>query len=380
MGSDRVRLIIWGAFGCFGFLVFLLILKLLSRLEAASRGDGGGGTAKPRLESVPSQKRKRNPIGLLTERSAAVVPTILRDFSLAKLQEATDHFNAEKLIKIGSSGDLFAGILDEEERVVIKRMTGSSGVEEGKAADQLQAELDIHAAEWSHRRVVPLLGQCVEGEECQKFMVYKFVANGDLASALAKGRRVWSAAAEDEEEGGGGEGGSGSQPLPPSLSWITRLKIATETAEALCHLHFSCHPPVLHKDIKSSSILLTEEFEVRLGSLSYVQKVDNGAFLSYDIFCFGKILLDLISGLDISGSDDPYAEAWLSKALQYIDSGYRDGFIALIDPSLVVEEDFTREILGVAALARTCLDQNCLKSLTMKTVCQILHNPQQLVP
>ncbi|KAH9298609.1 hypothetical protein KI387_030291, partial [Taxus chinensis] len=327
MGGDRVRLVIWGTFGCFGFLVFLLILKLLTRLNEA------------KAENY-QKKSTRNPMALAlvtVQRSAAVAPTVLRDFSLAQLEAATDHFNSLNLIKIGHSGDFFAGILEGEERVVVKRMKMSADEEE------VQRELEIHGSD----AVVPLLGQAG-----LQFLVYKFVGNGDLATALAKGRRVL----EDD-----------NHTMPSSLPWITRLKIATGTARALFHLHHHSHPPLLHKDIKSSSILLTEEFEVCLGSLSSVEKVESEALLSYDIICFGRVLLDLISGLDVSGCEDPYAEAWVSKALPCIESGYSDSLVALIDPSLVVEEDFTREILGVAALARACLDPNCVKYMNMGT-------------
>lgn len=364
MEGDTVRLIIWGVFGCFGFVVFLLILRALSRLEEA---DKSAAAAKPDLEKLPSLARKRNALGALlsTERSAPVVPTILRDLSLAKLQEATDQFNALKLVKIGSSGDFFAGVLEDDEHIVVKRM------DESKSERMLQTEMEIHATQQSHRYVVPLLGQCSEAK--QRLLVYKFISKGDLATALTRCRQI-SALSDDS--------GRAEQPVSESLPWITRLKIATETAQALSYLHFNCHPPILHKDIKSSSILLTDEYEVRLGSLSHAQKVnDNGAsLLSYDIFCFGKVLLDLISGLDVSGSEDPYAEAWVIKAMPYIDSdSYSDGLLALIDPSLVVEEDFTREILGVAALARACLHPSSLKTLNMRIICQALHSPHQLL-
>ncbi|GLJ11810.1 hypothetical protein SUGI_0177610 [Cryptomeria japonica] len=346
MGSDKIRLILWGGFGCFGFLVFLLLLKFLSRLEEGRAND---------VEKAENPRKMRNPRSLVSERSAAVVPTVLRDFSVGVLEKATDNFSGLSLIKIGRSGEFFAGVMEGQEKVVVKRMkmNAEEEEEEGEWRKQVQREVEVHGSQGSDRYVVPLLGLC-----SQNMMVYKFLQNGDLATALRRGRGVVD------------------DPLAClSLPWITRLKIAYETARALCHLHYDCYPPVVHKDIKSSSILLTEEFEVRLGSLSHIQVAENEALLSNDIFCFGKVLLDLISGLDVSGSQDPYAEAWAKKALPYIDSGYTDSLLALIDPSLVVEEDFTREILGVAALARACLDPNSVKVLTMRDVCQVLHNP-----
>ncbi|KAG2631528.1 hypothetical protein PVAP13_2NG158645 [Panicum virgatum] len=54
----------------------------------------------------------------------------------------------------------------------------------------------------------------------------------------------------------------------PSLDWITRLKIATGVAEAMCFLHDECSPPLVHRDVQASSVLLDDKYEVRLGSMS----------------------------------------------------------------------------------------------------------------
>ncbi|XP_027181845.1 probable LRR receptor-like serine/threonine-protein kinase At2g16250 [Coffea eugenioides] len=99
------------------------------------------------------------------------------------------------------------------------------------------------------------------------------------------------------------------------LKWETRLKIARGVAEGLCYLHHKCDPPLVHRNIDASSILLDDDFEVRLGRLHEVctqAKETNGSRFSrgfersisgtsdatcaYDVYCFGMVLLELVTG------------------------------------------------------------------------------------
>ncbi|KAJ8491738.1 hypothetical protein OPV22_013459 [Ensete ventricosum] len=98
-----------------------------------------------------------------------------------------------------------------------------------------------------HERLVPFLGHCLRKEN-EKILVYKYVPNGDLYTALLR---------KPAPEGG-----------IHSLDWLKRLKIATGIAQVLYYLHHECSLPLVHRDIQTSSILLDDKFEVRLGSLS----------------------------------------------------------------------------------------------------------------
>ncbi|WJZ97009.1 hypothetical protein VitviT2T_015644 [Vitis vinifera] len=102
----------------------------------------------------------------------------------------------------------------------------------------------------SHMRLVPLLGHCLE-HDSEKLLVYKYMPNGDLSNSLYRVTNL-----EDDNL--------------QSLDWITRLKIAIEAVEGLSYLHHECSPPLVHRDVQASSILLDDKFEVRLGSLSEV--------------------------------------------------------------------------------------------------------------
>uniref|UniRef100_A0A804P8F6 Protein kinase domain-containing protein n=1 Tax=Zea mays TaxID=4577 RepID=A0A804P8F6_MAIZE len=165
-------------------------------------------------------------------------------FAYDQLVNATSGFGENRLIKHGHSGDLYHGVLQDGTAVVVKRITSRV-----PRKDAYLAELDLFA-KGVHETLVPLLGHCLDKEE-EKVLVYRFVRNGDLSNALHRKSR-------EENEG------------LQSLDWIKRLKIATGVAEALCYLHHECSPPMVHRDVQASSILLDDKFDVRLGSLSKV--------------------------------------------------------------------------------------------------------------
>ncbi|KAG9130185.1 hypothetical protein Leryth_018768 [Lithospermum erythrorhizon] len=166
-------------------------------------------------------------------------------FDYLQILQATGEFNNKNLIKHGHSGDLYTGLLEGEIPVVIKKVDFQSVKKEA-----YMVELDNFCKVPSHFRLVPLLGYCLEKDN-EKFLVYKYMPNGDLSSVLFRNTN-----ADDEKL--------------HSLDWITRLKIAIGAAEGLCYLHHDCTPPLVHRDVQASSILLDDKFEVRLGSLSKV--------------------------------------------------------------------------------------------------------------
>lgn len=142
-------------------------------------------------------------------------------FAYDELANATSGFGEERLIKHGHSGDLYHGVLQDGTAVVVKRITSRVA-----RKDAYLAELDLFM-KGLHERLVPFLGHCLDKEE-EKVLVYRFVRNGDLSSALHRKSR-------EEDEG------------MQSLDWIKRLKIATGVAEALCYLHHECSPPMVHR-------------------------------------------------------------------------------------------------------------------------------------
>ncbi|XWS62791.1 hypothetical protein CRYUN_Cryun06bG0040900 [Craigia yunnanensis] len=233
--SNRKIIILAAVLGGAGLIVLLVLLLLLvlcvRRWSTTNhRGIGVGPVPTGETPSSPGVTINISSLGDL--------------FTYQQLLQATGDFSDANLIKHGHSGDLFRGILEGGLPVVIKRIDLQSIKKEAYLL-----ELDFFS-KVSHTRVVPLLGHYL-GKENEKFLVYKYMPNGDLSSSLYRKNNL-----EDDSL--------------QSLDWITRLKIAIGAAEGLSYLHHECTPPLVHRDVQASSILLDDKFEVRLGSLSEV--------------------------------------------------------------------------------------------------------------
>ncbi|XVE93207.1 hypothetical protein REPUB_Repub01dG0170600 [Reevesia pubescens] len=355
-----------GGGGLIVLLILLLFLVLLVRRRSTTNHRGIG------VGPVPA--------GETPSPGVAINFSSLGDlFTYQQLLQATGDFSDANLIKHGHSGDLFRGILEGGLPVVIKRIDLQSIKKEAYLL-----ELDFFS-KVSHTRVVPLLGHFLEKEN-EKFLVYKYMPNGDLSSSLYRKNNL-----EDDSL--------------RSLDWITRLKIAIGAAEGLSYLHHECTPPLVHRDVQASSILLDDKFEVRLGSLSEVcaqegdghqnritrllrlpQSSEQGssgsstALCAYDVYCFGKVLLGLVTGkLDISASSDTQMKEWLEQTLPYISIYDKELVTKILDPSLLVDEDLLEEVWAMAIVARSCLNPKPSRRPLMRYILRALENPLRVV-
>ncbi|KAL5558043.1 hypothetical protein UlMin_034254 [Ulmus minor] len=369
--KNRLTFILVGIFGGLGFilvLVFVLVwlLKLRNKTLATQRGSSNAGPVKEEDSQLPKDHVYLSGLG--------------ESFTSEQILHFTSDFSETNLIKRGHSGDLFKGYLERRIPVVIKRVDLSCVNNES-----YMTELDFFR-KVSHVRLVPLLGHCLESEN-EKFLVYKYMPNGDLANSL---HRVITNSENESSI---------------SLDWITRLKIATGAAEVLAYLHHECTPPLVHRDVQASSILLDDKFEVRLGSLSEVHaqegdanqnvltrllrkpsipeqgtSVSSVAICAQDVYCFGKVLLELVTGkLGISKVDDASTREWLDHTLRYVSIYEKELVTKIVDPSLIVDEDLLEEVWAMAIVARSCLNPKPSKRPLMKYILKALENPLKVV-
>ncbi|XP_071930743.1 probable LRR receptor-like serine/threonine-protein kinase At2g16250 isoform X4 [Coffea arabica] len=283
-------------------------------------------------------------------------------FKYHQILQATDNLSESNLIKHGHSGDLYYGVLEGGVQVVVKKINLPSAQ---RGSYYFISELEI-LHKISHPRMVPLLGHCSENMN-NDFLVYEYMPNKDLSSYLRR------------------ETGDDHGQLA-SLDWITRLKIAIGAAEGLCYLHHDCVPPIVH------SILLDDNFEVRLGSLSEVcaaAETDpretrfarflrlskamragqstsgsgaSNATCADDVYCFGKLLLQLVTGkLRLNAATDfpdtipPIGRPnnWRDLTLRIYD---KELLRKAMDPSFIMAEGLFMEVWAVAIVARACLN------------------------
>lgn len=267
-----------------------------------------------------------------------------------EIERATSGFSEKQRLGTGAFGTVYAGKLQNDLWVAIKRIKHR----DTDSIQQVMNEIKLISCV-SHHNLVRLLGCSIERGE--QILVYEFMPNGTLCQHLQRER---------------GDG----------LSWPIRLTIATETAQAIAHLHSAINPPIYHRDIKSSNILLDYNFKSkvadfglsRLGmtEISHISTAPQGTpgyldpqyhqnfHLSdkSDVYSFGVVLIEIITALKVVDFSRPPNEVNLAAlASDRISKGC---LYEIIDP-LIIEPRGNNDawtlasVHEVAELAFRCL-------------------------
>ncbi|KAE9593188.1 putative protein kinase RLK-Pelle-RLCK-XVI family [Lupinus albus] len=292
-------------------------------------------------------------------------------FSFDELENATEKFSASNLIGLGGSSYVYRGWLKDGSNVAVKRLKDQGGAE---ADSEFFKEIEL-LSRLHHCHLVPLLGYCSElkGKLVQRLLVFEYMINGNLRDCL---------------DGVCGE----------SMDWATRVTIAIGAARGLEYLHEAAAPRILHRDVKSSNILLDENWQAKITDLGMAKSLRSddlpscsnsparmqGTFgyfapeyvivgrasLESDVFSFGVVLLELISGrhpIHKSTGKEESLVIWAVPRLQ--DS--RRVITELVDPKL--KGKFPEEEVQIMAyLAKDCLLLDPDTRPTMTEVVQIL--------
>ncbi|XP_047972835.1 proline-rich receptor-like protein kinase PERK9 isoform X2 [Salvia hispanica] len=283
----------------FGLLGFLLVVGCCC-WRWRKRGRNGGYI-------VPTSSHKSDPAFLKFQmskhrnRSGSSIDIIcspLQDpggfsrsrtwFSYEELVQATDGFSAQNLLGEGGFGCVYKGTFADGSDVAVKQLKIGGGQGEREFRSEVEIISRIH-----HRHLVTLVGYCVN--ENRRLLVYEYVPNNNLYFHLH------------------GEG-------VPVLNWAVRVKIALGAARGIAYLHEDCHPRIIHRDIKSSNILVDSNFEARvsdfglarlaldtnshvttrvMGTFGYMapEYASSGKLTERsDVYSFGVVLLELITG------------------------------------------------------------------------------------
>ncbi|RCV15307.1 hypothetical protein SETIT_3G047600v2 [Setaria italica] len=201
-----------------------------------------------------ARARKRTALAVATKRdglaSVAAFARSPREFSYKELSAATRGFDASRVIGNGAFGTVYKGIVpDTGAMVAVKRCTNASASANGEQArSEFLSELSIIAG-LRHRNLLRLQGWCYEKGEI--LLVYDYMRNGSLDKAL------FDASA-------------------PVLPWHHRREILAGVASALAYLHHECERRVIHRDVKSSNVMLDEAFRARLGDFGLARQAEHG--------------------------------------------------------------------------------------------------------
>ncbi|XP_061943557.1 probable LRR receptor-like serine/threonine-protein kinase At1g06840 [Populus nigra] len=156
----------------------------------------------------------------------------VKDFSYAEMAMATNNFNSSSQVGQGGYGKVYKGILADGRTVAIKRTEEGSLQGEKEFLTEIELLSRLH-----HRNLVSLLGYC--DEQGEQMLVYEFMPNGTLRDHLSV---------------------KGKEPL----SFATRLKIAMTSAKGILYLHTEADPPIFHRDIKASNILVDSRYDAKV--------------------------------------------------------------------------------------------------------------------
>ena len=292
-------------------------------------------------------------------------------FSFAELENATQSFSASNLIGLGGSSNVYRGRLKDGSKVAVKRLKPQGGPEEDSV---FFTEIEL-LSRLHHCHLVPLIGYCSEfkGKHVERLLVFGYMNNGNLRDCL--------------------DGFSGR-----NLDWAARVTIAIGAARGLEYLHEAAAPKILHRDVKSTNILLDENWQAKITDLGMAKnmKADDlpscsnsparmqGTFgyfapeyanvgkasLKSDVFSFGVVLLELLSGrqpIHKSTGKEESLVIWATPRLQDSRRVIRE----LVDPQL--KGNFPEEEVQIMAyIAKECLLSDPDTRPTMSEVVQIL--------
>ncbi|XP_057790584.1 G-type lectin S-receptor-like serine/threonine-protein kinase At4g27290 [Salvia miltiorrhiza] len=214
---------------------------------------------------------------------------------MAAILEATNNFSKENMIGLGGFGPVYKGNLSEGEEVAVKRLSKTSG----QGLEEFKNEV-VLIAKLQHRNLVKLLGCCIEEEEMM--LIYEYLQNKSLDNFVF------------------------DQDRRKILTWPKRFDIIMGIAKGLLYLHHDSRLKIIHRDLKTSNILLDASLNPKISDFGLARTFEEDQCLSRtkrvvgtygymapeyafhgkfsvksDIYSLGVVLLEIISGKKIRG-------------------------------------------------------------------------------
>ncbi|XP_074564382.1 receptor-like serine/threonine-protein kinase SD1-8 [Curcuma longa] len=291
-------------------------------------------------------------------------------YDLHTIAEATNNFSESNKLGQGGYGPVYKGKLRDGQEIAVKRlsMTSTQGAHEFKNEVMVIAKLQ-------HRNLVRLLGCCIEARE--RMLIYEFMPNGSLDALLF-----------DKAKSG-------------LLDWKTRYNIIVGIARGLLYLHYDSRLRIIHRDMKASNILLDKDMNPKIsdfgmartfrgddaeantmrvvGTYGYMspEYIMNGTFsMKYDVFSFGILILEIISGRRNRGV---YNSPFHMNLVGDVWNLWKDGeALKLVDES-IAHSFVATEVLSCIKCGLLCVQDQPKDRPTMNTILKMLDTDVSLL-
>ncbi|KAM0856593.1 hypothetical protein ACQ4PT_048995 [Festuca glaucescens] len=346
--------ILFGGIAILLLLVCLLVLVRMKGFTAKNKRDDNGNVEASSFYSSSDQILVV--IRMLHGRGEE------NKLKFADILKATNNFDKANIIGCGGYGLVYKAELPDGSKLAIKKLNGEMCLMER----EFSAEVDALSMA-QHDNLVPLWGYCIH--ENTRLLIYSYMENGSLDD--------WLHNRDDE--------------ATSFLDWPTRLKIAQGASLGLSYIHDVCKPHIVHRDIKSSNILLDKEFKAYVadfglarlmhpnqthvttelvGTMGYIPPEYGQAWVATlrgDMYSFGVVLLELLTGkrpvpvLSTSKELVPWVLEMRSEGKQ----------VEVLDPALR-GTGCGEQMLKVLEAACKCVDHNQFKRPTIMEVVSCL--------
>nr|XP_017218403.1 PREDICTED: receptor-like serine/threonine-protein kinase ALE2 isoform X4 [Daucus carota subsp. sativus] len=288
-----------------------------------------------------------------------------KTFTLNDMERATDNFAASRVLGEGGFGLVYGGVLEDGTKVAVKVLKRDDQQGDREFLSEVEMLSRLH-----HRNLVALIGICTE--EHARCLIYELIPNGSVESHLH---------------------GIDKEDAP--LDWGARLKIALGAARGLAYLHEDSSPRVIHRDFKSSNILLEHDYTPKvsdfglarsaldeesrhistrvMGTFGYVAPeyaMTGHLLVKSDVYSYGVVLLELLTGRKpVDMSQPPGQENLVTWSRPLLTS--EEGLELIVDKSLGPNFPFD-SISKVAAIASMCVQSEVSHRPFMGEVVQAL--------
>ncbi|AQK81789.1 Protein kinase superfamily protein [Zea mays] len=273
------------------------------------------------------------------------------------LEAATGKFSASNVLGVGGFGCVYKAVFDGGVAAAVKRLEAGGP----ECEKEFENELDL-LGRIRHPNIVTLLGFCVH--EGNHYIVYELMHKGSLDTQLHGASR-------------------GS-----ALSWHVRMKIALDMARGLEYLHEHCSPPVIHRDLKSSNILLDSDFNAKISDFGLAVtsgNIDKGSMKlsgtlgklteKSDVYAFGVVLLELLMGRKpVEKMSQTQCQSIVTWAMPQLTE--RTKLPNIVDPVIRDTMD-PKHLYQVAAVAVLCVQP---EPSYRPLITDVLHSLVPLVP